>query len=118
MQDQPRDRRILLGLLILLAAVVLWSAILPRDRFTWWLEIFPILIALPLLAITYRRFQLTPLTYTLVCLHAIVLLIGGHYTYAEVPAFNWLRDHFDLSRNHYDRLGHFAQGFVPAIIAR
>jgi len=80
--------------------------------------VFPVLIAVPLLIATRRRFPFTPLAYTLIALHCVILMVGGHYTYAEVPLFNWLRDTLDLSRNHYDRLGHFAQGFVPAIVAR
>ncbi|HEX2972134.1 MAG TPA: DUF2238 domain-containing protein [Tepidisphaeraceae bacterium] len=106
------------GLLIVLLGVLAWSAIGPRDRFTWFLEVFPVVIAVPLLMWTYRRFRLTTLAYVLITLHAIILMVGGHYTYAEVPLFNWIRDAFHLSRNHFDRVGHFAQGFVPAIIAR
>lgn len=109
---------LLLALLLLFLLVFLWSAINPNDRLTWLLEVLPTVIALPILWFTYQKFPLTHLLYVLVFIHAIILLIGGHYTYAEVPFFNWLRDSFDLSRNHYDRLGHFAQGFVPAIIAR
>ncbi|MDR3392935.1 MAG: DUF2238 domain-containing protein [Sulfuriferula sp.] len=105
----------LLGLVILAG---IWSGIHPHDYFTWLLEVMPVFIALPILLVTRNRFSLTPLTYTLIAIHAIVLMIGGHYTYAEVPLFNWLRDTFELSRNHYDRLGHLVQGFVPAIIAR
>ena len=101
-----------------LAAVFVWSGIKPREIATWWLEVMPVIIGIPILVATYRRFPLTPLAYVLIWLHAIILLIGGHYTYAEVPLFNWLRDALDLSRNHYDRVGHFAQGFVPAILAR
>ena len=98
--------------------VLAWSGIGPRDRVTWVLETFPVMLAVPLLVATYRRFPLTTLSYTLIFLHSVILCVGGHYTYAEVPAFNWLRDEFHLSRNHFDRVGHFAQGFVPAIIAR
>lgn len=105
-------------LIFSLLAVTAWSAICPRDSFTWWLEAFPVLLGLPLIIWAWRRFPLTPLACWLLWAHAIILLIGAHYTYAEVPAFNWLRDHFDLARNHYDRLGHFAQGFVPAIVLR
>lgn len=105
-------------LLSMLAVLFAWSAIEPFERFTWWLEIFPIFIALPLLFLSYKNFQFTRLAYVLMLVHAIILLVGGHYTYAEVPLFNWLRDTFELSRNYYDRVGHFAQGFVPAIIAR
>jgi len=101
-----------------LAAVFVWSCINPREVATWWLEVMPVIVGVPLLVVTYRRFPLTPLVYVLIWLHAIILLIGGHYTYAEVPLFNWLRDTLAWSRNHYDRVGHFAQGFVPAIVAR
>jgi putative membrane protein len=99
-------------------ATLLWSAIGPHDWFTWWLEVFPALAGLVILLATWRRFPFTNLTYTLVALHMVILIVGGHYTYALVPLGEWLRDTFHLSRNHYDRLGHFAQGFVPAIIAR
>jgi putative membrane protein len=105
----------------LLAAVVcvfLWSGWSPKDRLTWILEVFPVIGAVPFLVATRRRFPLTTLAYGLIAVHAIILMIGGRYTYAEVPLFDWIRDAFDLARNHYDRLGHFAQGFVPAIVAR
>ena len=98
--------------------MLLWSAISPHDFPTWFLEAAPVLIAIPLLAASYRRFPLSRLAYGMIGLHAIILLVGAHYTYAEVPLFNWLRDSYELSRNHYDRLGHLAQGFFPAIVAR
>lgn len=82
------------------------------------MEVAPVIIGLALLVPTYRRFRLTSLLYVLLCVHAVILMVGGKYTYAEVPLFNWLRDTFDLSRNHYDRVGHFVQGFVPAILVR
>jgi putative membrane protein len=94
------------------------SGIGPRDRTTWWLEVAPILITVPILVATARRFPLTPLAYRLIFVHALILMLGGHYTYAEVPAGFWLKDALGLARNPYDRLGHFAQGFVPAIAAR
>ena len=94
------------------------SGVAPHDRFTWLLEVAPILIGVPILIVTYRRFRLTPLVYLLLFLHALILMVGGHYTYAEVPLGFWVRDAFGLARNHYDRLGHFAQGFVPAILTR
>ena len=100
------------------AVILVWSAIRPHDYFTWFLEVFPAIIGALVLATTYRRFRFTALVYTLIALHMIILMVGGHYTYAEVPIGNWIRDQFHLSRNHYDRLGHFAQGFVPAMIAR
>jgi putative membrane protein len=100
------------------AVIFVWSAIRPHDYFTWILEVFPAIIGTVILASTYRRFRFTTLVYTLIAAHMIILMVGGHYTYAEVPIGNWIRDQFQLSRNHYDRLGHFAQGFVPAMIAR
>lgn len=106
------------GLLLLVIAVFAWSGYAPKDRFTWFLEVLPVIVALPLLIITWRRFPFTPLAYGLMALHALVLMVGGHYTYSEMPLFNWLRDVLDLTRNHYDRVGHIAQGFFPAIIAR
>ncbi len=105
-------------LLSILGAVFVWSAINPADRLTWVLEVTPVVIALPLLFFTYRSFVFTPLVYALILIHALILLVGGHYTYAEVPLFNWLRDTYELSRNYYDRVGHFAQGCVPAMVAR
>jgi putative membrane protein len=90
----------------------------PFDQLTWFLEIFPVLIAIPLLWITRANFPLTRLLYWLIAFHALVLILGGHYTYARVPLGNWLQETFELSRNHYDRLGHLTQGFVPAMIAR
>lgn len=105
-------------LVLVTAAIFAWSAIQPHDYFTWFLEIFPILIALPLLVATYRRFPLSHLAYGLIAVHAVILMIGGHYTYAEMPLFNWLRDINGWERNYYDRLGHVAQGFIPAIIIR
>jgi putative membrane protein len=118
MRNKASDTNLHLGLLISFLAWLVWSVIKPHDLFTWFLETSPAMIGLAILAATYRRFSLSNLTYVLIWIHAIILLVGGHYTYAEVPLFDWLRDAFDLSRNHYDRVGHFAQGFVPAIIAR
>jgi putative membrane protein len=99
-------------------AVFTWSGYQPYDRLTWWLEIFPGLAGLVILIAIYRRFRFTTLCYTLIALHICILCVGGHYTYAKVPAFDWLRPVFGWHRNHYDRLGHFAQGLVPAIITR
>jgi len=118
MIDTSVSYRFHLLLLASLALVFLWSAIVPADRFTWVLEVLPAVIGVIVLMATIRRFPLTDLLYLLIWLHAVILLVGGHYTYAEVPLFNWLRDSFDLQRNYYDRVGHFAQGFVPAMIAR
>ncbi len=98
--------------------VLLWSGIEPKDRFTWVLEVFPAWVGLAVLAATWRRFPLTPLAYWLILLHSVVLMVGGHYTYAEVPLFERLSEWFGWQRNNYDKLGHFAQGFVPAILAR
>ena len=105
-------------LLALFAIIFIWSAVHPHDYFTWCLEVFPAVIGLALLIATRRTFPLTPLLYTLLFLHATILAVGGHYTYAEVPLGNWVRDALGLARNHYDRLGHFAQGFIPAMLAR
>ena len=106
------------ALLFIVTIVFCWSGWRPYDRFTWWLEIAPGLAGIILLLATYRRFQLTTLCYTLIALHICLLCVGGHYTYARVPAFDWLRPIFGWQRNHFDRLGHFMQGFVPAMIAR
>jgi putative membrane protein len=100
------------------AGVLVWSAVAPTDRATWWLEVSPALIGLAILAATQRRFPLTPLVYWAILVHAVVLMVGGHYTYAEVPLFDTLGDLFGWQRNNYDKLGHFVQGFVPALIAR
>jgi putative membrane protein len=99
-------------------AALVASGIAPYDRATWWLEVFPVLIALPILLATAGRFPLTPLAYTLIAIHALILILGGHYTYARVPLGFWVQDWLGLARNHYDRLGHFAQGFIPAIAVR
>ncbi len=112
------DSTLPLRLLIAGLAVLAWSAIRPHDYFTWFLEVAPALIGATVLLATYRRFRFTNLVYSLIFIHAVILMIGGHYTYAEVPLGNWLRDALHLARNHYDRLGHLAQGFVPAMIAR
>ena len=107
-----------LGLLVSAAAVLIWSGIRPHDRFTWILEVAPVLIGVPMLVALWSRFRLTRLVYTLLWVHALVLMVGGKYTYAEVPLGFWLQDAFGFARNHYDRIGHFAQGFVPAMLAR
>jgi putative membrane protein len=105
-------------LLIVGLACLALSAVGAQERGTWLLEVFPIFIAVPLLMATARRFPLTPLAYRLIFLHALILMVGGHYTYAKVPLGFWVRDAFHLARNNYDRLGHFAQGFVPAMLVR
>ena len=99
-------------------AVLLWSGIHPHDRFTWVMEVFPVLIGVPVLVATHRRFRFTPLAYSLLALHATILMVGGRYTYAEVPLGYWMEGWFGFTRNHYDRIGHLAQGFIPAIVAR
>jgi putative membrane protein len=105
-------------LLALGAAALVLSGVGPHDRFTWFMEVAPIFVAVPILLATYRRFPLTPLAYRLIFVHALILMLGGHYTYAEVPLGFWMQKTFGFARNHYDRIGHFAQGFVPAILAR
>lgn len=107
-----------LTLLATFLALFIWSVINPHDFLTWFLEVFPAIIGVGVLIATYKRFRLTNLVYVLIWIHASILLVGGHYTYAEMPLFNWLRDTFHLARNYYDRVGHVAQGFVPAIIVR
>ena len=99
-------------------AVFIWSLINPKDLFTWFLEVFPAMIALIVLAITYKNFRLTPLVYSLILIHCIILMVGGHYTYAQVPLFDFIKELLNQERNNYDKLGHFAQGFIPAMIAR
>jgi len=98
--------------------VLLWSAIEPKDMTIWWLETAPAIAGAIVLTVTRRRFPLTTLTYILVLVHCIILIVGGHYTYAEVPIGDWVRDALGQSRNNYDKLGHFVQGFIPAMIAR
>ena len=114
----PHGSKLPLGLLVVGSAALLLSGIEPFDRATWVLEVFPIFVAVPVLLLTFRRFPLTPLAYVLIFLHALILMLGGHYTYARVPLGFWVQDLLDLGRNHYDRLGHLAQGFVPAILVR
>jgi putative membrane protein len=107
-----------LVLLALAGLVLIVSGIRPFDRVTWWLEVAPVLIGAPVLVATFSRFRLSPLLYRLLFLHAVILMVGGHYSYARVPVGFWVQDWLDLARNHYDRLGHLAQGFIPAILAR
>jgi putative membrane protein len=112
------DRSRVILLLSGVTTVFVWSVINPHDLFTWFLEVLPVIIGLAILVPTYPKFKFTFFAYLLMSLHAVILMVGGHYTYAEMPLFNWLKEAFHLHRNYYDRLGHFAQGFVPAIIAR
>ncbi len=98
--------------------VLAWSGVAPKDYLTWIMEVLPAVVGAAVLWYTRERFPLTSLTYVLILIHCIILMVGGHYTYPEVPFGDWVRDLFDHSRNNYDKLGHFAQGFVPAIIAR
>jgi putative membrane protein len=112
------DKRLLAGGSFLVLALLGWSGIHPYDRATWVMETLPAILVLPLLWATHRRFPLTPLLYILIFLHCAVLIIGGAYTYARVPAGFLVQDWFDLARNPYDKLGHFMQGFVPALAAR
>jgi len=104
--------------LTIFLATLIWSAINPKDQFTWFLEVVPALIGFVLIAFTYKKFPLTSMLYILILIHMIILMVGGHYTYAEVPLFDWIRDILHQSRNNYDKVGHFAQGFIPAILAR
>lgn len=99
-------------------AFFIWSFINPKDLFTWFLEVIPAIIGLIVLAFTYKKFKLTTLLYVLILIHSIILMIGGHYTYAQVPFFDYIKEIFELERNNYDKVGHFAQGFIPAMIAR
>lgn len=107
-----------IGWIVIFVAVLAWSGTGPHDYPTWWLEVTPALVGAGILWATRNRFPLTRMTYILILIHCIILMIGGHYTYAEVPIGEWLREAFDQSRNNYDKLGHFAQGFIPAIVAR
>jgi putative membrane protein len=104
--------------LVIFFLVFIWSGYEPKDRMIWILEVFPAIIGFLVLAFTYRNFQLTSITYILILAHMVVLMIGGHYTYAQVPLFDVLNDYFNSNRNNYDKVGHFMQGFVPVIIAR
>ena len=118
MKQKKEYERLHLMLLGTAGVAFVWSVVRCYDRFTWAMEAFPVIVAAVLLVPSYRRFRLTNLAYTLIWIHAIILLVGAHYTYARMPLFDWLRETFEWSRNHYDRVGHFAQGFIPAIVAR
>lgn len=111
------DRRLFWLSLAVIAALIV-SGVQPYDRTTWILEVAPVLVALPILYFTRERFPLTPLLYVVICLHCLVLILGGAYTYARVPLGYWLQDFLELTRNPYDKIGHFMQGFTPALLAR
>jgi putative membrane protein len=111
-------RRDLAAVMIVWTLGLIASGIAPRDRVTWLLEVAPVLIAVPLLVATREKFPFTTLAYVLICVHGLILMLGGAYTYAEVPAGFWFQEWLGLERNPYDRLGHLAQGFIPAIVAR
>ena len=117
MNAMPREKSLILAMLALLLIMAL-SAIHPYDRTTWFMEVAPIFIALPVMIATFRRFPLTTLLYVLIFIHALVLIAGGHYTYARVPLGFWIEHAFSLSRNPYDKIGHFMQGFVPFLVTR
>lgn len=104
--------------IIVFLAVLIWSAISPKDYPTWFLEVLPAVIAAIVLWFTRESFPLTRLVYVLILIHCIILMVGGHYTYAEVPLFDWIQEEFDHTRNNYDKIGHLAQGFIPAMVAR
>ena len=106
------------ALLILFFIGIILSGIQPHDYFTWILEVFPAILALVILLITFKKFQFTDLTYIFILIHCYILFIGGHYTYAQVPFFDWVKEVFHQSRNNYDKVGHFAQGFIPAMVTR
>ncbi len=98
--------------------MLIWSGIQPKDQLTWFLEVSPAMIGIVVMSLTYNRFRLTPLIYFLILVHSVILMVGGHYTYAEVPLFEYFKEWFGFARNNYDKVGHFVQGFVPALIAR
>ncbi len=118
LEPTRNEARHAMVLLMLGCAALALSSIAPRNRLTWFMEVLPVFIAGPLLMLTWQRFRLTLLSYQLIFIHAIILIVGAHYTYALVPPGEWVQNLLDLDRNPYDRLGHFAQGFVPAILAR
>jgi putative membrane protein len=111
----PRQGLVLLAIVL---ATLIWSGIAPVDRLTWFMEIIWVLAGIPLMLLTRGRFPLTKILYCLIALHCVILIYGGKYTYALTPLGNWLREMFDFTRNNYDRIGHLAQGFIPAILAR
>ena len=118
LENPTMSRATTLAWLAIFLAVLVWSVIAPVDYMTWLLEVFPALAGIMVLAWTWQRFPLTPLVYWFILVHSIILMVGGHYTYAQVPLFDWIEQVFNQSRNNYDKLGHLAQGWVPALIAR
>jgi putative membrane protein len=114
----PKPASYEIALLVSLLVVLVWSGIQPHDRFTWFLEVAPVLIGVPILIYIWPSFRFTRLVYTLIWIHAVILMVGGKYTYAQVPLGFWIQEVFGFARNHYDRIGHFAQGFIPAMLAR
>lgn len=110
--------KLIYTLLFLVLMLFIWSAIAPFEYFTWFLEVLPAVLGIVVLALTFTRFRFTNVVYILISLHCVILIIGGHYTYAEVPLFDWIQETFNHTRNNYDKVGHFAQGFVPAMITR
>ncbi|PSG90526.1 DUF2238 domain-containing protein [Aurantibacter aestuarii] len=110
--------KLLYGYLVILLALLVWSGIKPKEQFTWFLEVLPAILGIMVLIVTFKNFRFTNFVYSLVFIHCVILIIGGHYTYAEVPLFDWIQNTFNQSRNNYDKLGHFAQGFVPFFIVR
>lgn len=110
--------KLIYTLLVLIIVLFIWSAIKPFEYFTWFLEVLPAVIGVVILVLTFKSFRFTNLVYILIFIYAVILIVGGHYTYAEVPLFDWIQETFSQSRNNYDKLGHFAQGFVPAMITR
>lgn len=118
MNISTKDEQYHKVLLISLSAVFLWSVINPKSYGVWCAEVFPMIIGMFIILITYNRFRLTNLCYVIIWIAVVIVLIGGHYTYSQMPLFEWLQNHFDLDRNYYDRFGHFAQGVLPAILVR
>ncbi|WP_299121581.1 DUF2238 domain-containing protein [uncultured Winogradskyella sp.] len=110
--------KLIYTLLVLVLLLLIWSAINPYEYFTWFLEVLPAIIGIVILIATFHKFRFTNFVYVLVFIHCVILIIGGHYTYAEVPLFDWIQETFNQTRNNYDKVGHFAQGFVPAMITR
>lgn len=118
MQSQPASKPLEVTWISVFAVVLVWSGIEPKDTTTWMLEVAPAIVGAAIMLATRKRFPLTRLVYALILIHCVILMVGGHYTYAEVPAGDWFRDLFEPPRNNYDKLGHLAQGFIPAMIAR